>query len=143
MKEDLTEIVDSLNGAIFDIVYVSQRKENSIDTDNGLLLCEKLFSQYACSIVIITRNVFNLDQINLLLLQKRMQQEGKFLFCRGFGHRTREFYRFRRFKYHPYSREKNRVCHYSAWSWNTSFCNDTSPIPKTYHSFSQMEKNHR
>ena len=81
MKEDLTEIVDSLSGAIFDIVYVSLRKENSIDSDNnGLVLCEKLFSQYACSIVIITRNVFNLDQINLLLLQKRMQQEGKFLF---------------------------------------------------------------
>ena len=81
MPRTIEQIVDSLSSAIFDVVYVSQRKENFIDADNGLLLCEKLFSKYACSIVIITRNVFNHDQINrLLLLQKRMQQEGKFLF---------------------------------------------------------------
>ncbi len=77
----IKQIVDSLSDTQFDIVYVSQKKENFVNVDNGLLLCEQLFSQYECNLMIITRNVFNQHQISRLQsLQQKMRKREKFLF---------------------------------------------------------------
>ncbi len=38
------DIVDSLEGKIFDVIYVSHNKENFIDPSKGIDLCRKLFS---------------------------------------------------------------------------------------------------
>lgn len=75
------EIVDSLAGKNFDVVYVSQKKENFVNPDDGLHLCEKIFDKYGCNIVIITRNIFNPTQIQRLIsLNHHMKKAGKFLF---------------------------------------------------------------
>lgn len=75
------QIVDSLKGKDFDVVYVSQKKENFVVTDEGLTLCEQIFSNYGCNIVIITRNVFSRSQIERMLsLHKKMRLKGKNLF---------------------------------------------------------------
>lgn len=77
----LDQIIDSLQELSFDVVYVSQKRENFVDPESGLLLCEKLFERYRCNIVIITRNVFSaVDQERLLSLKDKMSAYGKHLF---------------------------------------------------------------
>ncbi len=80
-SREIEEIVDSIEGAKFDIVYVSQRRENFIKQDQGIELCEKVFERYKCNILIITRNVFTQHYIDRLKeLQRRMDKIGKRLF---------------------------------------------------------------
>ena len=75
------QIADSLKDKEFDVVYVSQKKENFENGDDGLMLCEELFSRYSCNLVIITRSVFSHSQIErLILLHKNMREKGKYLF---------------------------------------------------------------
>lgn len=77
----VNELVESLSSLEFDIVYVSQRRENFINPDNGITLCEKIFERYKCNIFIITRNTFNKDHLERLhRLKKQMVVEGKYLF---------------------------------------------------------------
>lgn len=77
----LDEITDSLKSKEFDVVYVSQKRENFINQDEGLALCEMLFSKYKCNIVIITRSVFDIKQRKRLIqLNSIMKKENKYLF---------------------------------------------------------------
>lgn len=77
----INQIIDSLQDLYFDVVYVSQKRENFINPGLGLLLCEKLFERYRCNIVIITRNVFSdIEQERLLSLKDKMRACGKYLF---------------------------------------------------------------
>lgn len=77
----INEIVDSLANKEFDVVYVSQRKDNFVNPDEGLELCEKLYDKYNCNLIAITRNIFNCEQIDRLTkLNKKMRDNNKFLF---------------------------------------------------------------
>ena len=80
-NREIEEIVDSIKDVEFDIVYVSQRRENFIKQDQGIELCEKVFDRYKCNILIITRNVFTQQHIDRLKeLQREMDKVGKRLF---------------------------------------------------------------
>lgn len=80
-KRTVDEIVDSIKEESFDIIYVSQKKENFIDPDEGLDLCEKLYERYQCSIMAITRNVFQPHQLErLVTLHNKMKNNKHELF---------------------------------------------------------------
>ncbi len=75
------EIVDSLDGNCFDIIYVSQKNDNFYDPQRGLQLCKKLFDRYKSNLFIITRNVFNAEQlIELDNLKRALDRQNKKLF---------------------------------------------------------------
>lgn len=77
----INELVESLSSFEFDIVYVSQRRENFVNPDNGIKLCESIFERYKCNIFMITRNVFDKAHLERLhRLKKQMEVEGKYLF---------------------------------------------------------------
>lgn len=77
----IEQIVSSIQNDHFDVVYVSQKKENFIQPDDGLALCEQIFSRYDCHMVIITRNVFGPEhQKRLINLYSRMRMHNKQLF---------------------------------------------------------------
>jgi len=74
----ISEIVDSIASKEFDVVYVSQRRDNFVIPDEGLELCEEIFKRYKCNIFIITRNIFNKPCIERLLkLKNKMQENDK------------------------------------------------------------------
>ena len=75
------EIVDSLMDKEFDIVYVSQRKDNFVNPDEGIELCEKLYDRYNCNLIAITRNIFDSKQLDRLDgLNKKMRCNNRYLF---------------------------------------------------------------
>ncbi|MCQ2462865.1 MAG: radical SAM protein [Clostridia bacterium] len=77
----IDEIIDDISNEAFDIIYVSQKNDNFSDPDKGLTLCYKAFERYESHLFIITRNVFNSNQIkNLCELKKKMNSIGKQLF---------------------------------------------------------------
>ena len=77
-NRSVSEIVDSIASQEFDVVYISQRRDNFTNPDKGLELCEKIFERYNCNIFIITRNVFEEHQVERLLrLQNEMQRNNK------------------------------------------------------------------
>lgn len=65
-NRSIETIVKSVAEQEFDIVYVSQRRENFINQNQGIELCEQLFEEYKCHILIITRNVFETQHIERL-----------------------------------------------------------------------------
>jgi DNA repair photolyase len=77
------DTVATLRGKKFGIVYISGHRENFIDPDEGLLLCETVFNEYNVDLLITTRNVFNSSQLlrleNLYKLMKRNRK--KLFFC--------------------------------------------------------------
>lgn len=80
-NRSIEEIVDSIGDTDFDIVYVSQRRDNFIDQDYGIELCERVFDRYGCNILVITRNVFSQQHIERLkALHQKMLNVGKRLF---------------------------------------------------------------
>ena len=81
VNRSMEEIVDSISTCKFDIVYISQRRENFVDPNVGIELCEMVFKRYKCNIFIITRNVFENEHIlKLKKLKEKMEMEGKHLF---------------------------------------------------------------
>lgn len=75
------EIVDSISNDEFDIIYVSQKNDNFSDPLKGLNLCRLLFERYNCNLFIITRNVFNDDELKELeKLRLNVQRANKCLF---------------------------------------------------------------
>lgn len=77
----IEDIVNSLKGKEFDVIYVSHNKENFLKPSEGIKLCEELFSNYNKDIIAITRNVFNDSELNELVnLQKKMKEKDKDLF---------------------------------------------------------------
>jgi len=80
-EDDITRLSKSILGKDFDIVYVSGHKENFVNPDVGIDLCEKLFVEHSCHIFAITRNVFTDSQVERLReLSSLMQARGKKLF---------------------------------------------------------------
>ena len=77
----IQEIVKSLSGKDFDIVYVSGHRENFVDPDKGLALCEAVFDEYDVDILFTTRAIFN-DAQSLRLMQffDKMRSRGRNLF---------------------------------------------------------------
>lgn len=74
------EIVQGLAGQKFDVVYVSQRRENFCDPMQGLALCESLFEEYGKDLFLITRNVFDEEAIGRLArLRDLMRSRGRSL----------------------------------------------------------------
>lgn len=74
------DIVNSLEGKNFDVIYVSHNKENFINPSKGIDLCRKLFSRYNKDMMVITRNVFNEEElIDFSLLNEEMKKSGKLL----------------------------------------------------------------
>lgn len=76
------EIVASLkNVEPFNIVYISGHKENFINPDEGLELCESVFEHFHCDIMVTTRNIFNDSQLSRFeKLNRKMEQVGNDLF---------------------------------------------------------------
>ena len=75
------EIVSSIQGKQFDVIYVSQKTDNFYYPLKGISLCNQLFSTYDTNLFIITRNVFTADELEqLVLLKNRMNESGKRLF---------------------------------------------------------------
>lgn len=77
----IDEIVDSISNEVFDIVYVSQKNDNFANPERGLELYEKIFDKYNTNLFIITRNVFNSEQLTRLKsLHSKMLDNKKQLF---------------------------------------------------------------
>lgn len=79
--KNVREIIDGLAHEEFDIVYVSGHKENFVDPDEGIELCEQIFAKYNVDIMITTRNIFNQKQLNKInILNKKMKEKNRDLF---------------------------------------------------------------
>ena len=77
-NRSIFEIVKSIEKEKFDIVYVSQRRDNFVTPDEGISLCEELFAKYNTNIFAITRNIFDDNQIaRIVALKNRMKDAGK------------------------------------------------------------------
>lgn len=75
------EIVDGISNDEFDIIYVSQKNDNFSNPQKGLSLCRMLFERYNCNLFIITRNVFDDQELKVLEnLKLDMQNAGKHIF---------------------------------------------------------------
>lgn len=77
------EIVEGLKNQSFDIVYISGHKENFIDPNEGLKLCEEIFKNFHTDIMVTTRNIFTQEQLDRFeKLNYAMKAENKDLyFC--------------------------------------------------------------
>lgn len=70
----VNDLICSLKEKNFSLAYVSGHKENFVNPDEGLELCEEIFSNYATDILLTTRNVFNKKQLERLCsLNERMR----------------------------------------------------------------------
>lgn len=85
-KYDAEASIDSLVQLLttiphVDIVYVSGHKECFVNPDEGISLCEKIYSTAACDILFTTRNSFSTSHIDRLSkLNEIMRRNGHFLF---------------------------------------------------------------
>lgn len=74
------DIVDSLKGKQFDVIYVSHNRENFVVPDEGIDLCTRLFETYNKDIIAITRNIFNEKELERFAkLSEKMKSKGKLL----------------------------------------------------------------
>lgn len=77
----MDEMLSDLENEGFDVLYVSQKNDNFSDAEAGIDLCVKSYNKFRCHIFIITRNVFNSEQIlRLKNLKEQMENDGKQLF---------------------------------------------------------------
>ena len=77
----VNEIVKKLQDEDFDIIYISGHKENFVNPDEGLELCEQLFDNYHSDIMVTTRSIFNVKQLDRFgRLNIKMREQGKDLF---------------------------------------------------------------
>lgn len=77
----IQDIVDSLEGKDFDVIYVSHNKENFLNPSEGIKLCEELYKKYGKDMIAITRNVFNDEELDKLAeLSKKMKENDKMFF---------------------------------------------------------------
>lgn len=82
-EDEIQDVVDSLTGKRFDVVYVSHYKENFYNPQKGIELCEEIYKKYKCDICVTTRCILTSD---LLLrvneLNDNMRENGnKLTFC--------------------------------------------------------------
>lgn len=77
----VADLVNSLQSKKFSLVYISGHKENFVNPDDGLELCEEVFSRYSVDILLTTRNTFNEAQLERLnKLNERMKVANKDLY---------------------------------------------------------------
>lgn len=77
----IQDIVNSLSGKDFDVIYVSHNKENFLNSSEGIKLCEELYKNYNKDIIAITRNVFSDKELDQLLrLSRKMEENNKQFF---------------------------------------------------------------
>lgn len=85
-KYDAEVSIDSLVQPLttipyIDIVYISGHRECFLNPDEGISLCEKIYSTAPCDILFTTRNCFSNAHIDRLSkLNEIMRQNGHFLF---------------------------------------------------------------
>jgi DNA repair photolyase len=74
-------IIDELREKNPDIVYISGQRESFVNPDEGLELCERIFTEFQSDLMITTRNVFNSTQLQRLFdLKQQMDVANKDLF---------------------------------------------------------------
>jgi len=79
--DEVEQIVVSIRGSAFDVIYVSHDRENFIDEQAGIKLTESLYDSYNCSILVITRQCLCQGTIKqLAVLSKRMAANNHSLF---------------------------------------------------------------
>lgn len=77
----IKDIIHNLEEQEFSLVYISGHKENFVDPDEGLDLCEEIYAHFSPDILITTRNVFDERQLNRLSeLNKKMRFANKDLY---------------------------------------------------------------
>lgn len=79
--KSVKEIISNLKNKVFDIVYISGHKENFINEEQGLELCEEIYRNFHTDLMVTTRSIFspkNLDKFNKL--NKLMKSENHNLF---------------------------------------------------------------
>lgn len=81
--KNVKDIVEQLRKQEFEVVYISGHKENFVNPDEGIELCEQIFDNFNSDIMITTRNVFSPKQLNKInILNKKMKEKNKdFFFC--------------------------------------------------------------
>lgn len=80
-QRTVDEIVESISGKQFDIIYVSQSYENFQKEEDGIVLCKALYDRYKKDIFIITRSRLSGETINQIYeLNKKMNDNGNRLF---------------------------------------------------------------
>ena len=60
----IENIINSLKGKEFDVIYVSHNKENFLKPSEGIKLCEELFSNYNKDIIAITPAMISGSKLN-------------------------------------------------------------------------------
>ena len=79
--DEIEQIISSIRGMKFDIIYVSHDRENFIDEQAGLQLAESLYETFHKSILIITRKCLCQDTIvQLANLRRKMEINSHYLF---------------------------------------------------------------
>lgn len=79
-KLSINDIVKSLEGKDFDVIYVSHNKENFVNPAEGIELCRELFNKYHKDMIAITRNVFNDEELeDFARLNEEMNKTNKIL----------------------------------------------------------------
>ncbi len=77
----INEIIDSIGNAEFDVIYVSQKKENFIDQQMGVALCNALYNRYNKDIFVITRVALSDDTLkDLKILAMEMEKSGNMFY---------------------------------------------------------------
>lgn len=77
----IKEIIQRLQNEDFQIAYISGHRENFVDPDEGIELCEQIFEKYNSDILITTRSIFSQKQLGKInILNKKMKEKNKDLF---------------------------------------------------------------
>lgn len=82
-ENEVSDILNSLEEKIFDVIYVSHYKENFYNQEKGLLLCEEIYNKFHCDICITTRCVLNSENIERIakLNEKMISNGNNLTFC--------------------------------------------------------------
>ena len=74
-------IIQHIKKNNFNIIYISGHRENFIDKELGIHLCERLYSEFHTDMLITTRCVFDDTEVDRLAkLNSQMRKNGNFLF---------------------------------------------------------------
>lgn len=82
-SDDLSaeSIIDHIKENDFNMIYVSGHRENFVDRELGIHLCERLYSKFHTDILVTTRCTFNSAEVNRFAkLNSQMRENGNALF---------------------------------------------------------------
>ena len=82
-ENGVEDVINDLKDKIFDVVYISHNKENFLNPEKGVTLCEKIYENYRCDICVITRTEFTGDPLKRITeLNSRMKEtRNNLTFC--------------------------------------------------------------